>query len=116
MNILIVKFGALGDVIRTSYILPGLYKKYDKPNIVWLTSPTSFDFIQFNPYITEVVTPESGFSSPTSADEIGTFGTGVKLISLTPDYFTYRKDADNSPITSARVFASYEKSSQWCYQ
>src|SRR5208283_4229962 len=27
-NILIVKFGALGDVIRTSYVLPGLYRKY----------------------------------------------------------------------------------------
>jgi heptosyltransferase-2 len=62
-NILIVKFGALGDVIRTSYILPGLHKKYAKPNIAWLTSPASFELIRFNPYIAEVASPEFRFST-----------------------------------------------------
>lgn len=61
-NILIIKFGALGDVVRTSYILPGLCEKYDAPKIYWLTSPGSFDLLRFNPYILQVVTPGMNFS------------------------------------------------------
>lgn len=43
------------------------------------------------------------FYAPTSAAEIETFGTGVKLISTAPDYCSYRGDADNSSITAARL-------------
>ena len=57
MNILIIKFGALGDVIRTSYILPGLFKKCDNPKIYWITAPESFDLLRFNPYIYTIMTP-----------------------------------------------------------
>ncbi|MBF0557313.1 MAG: glycosyltransferase family 9 protein [Nitrospirae bacterium] len=57
-NILIVKFGALGDVVRTSYVLPGLYTKYGSPRIYWLTSSHSFDLLRFNPYVYSIATPE----------------------------------------------------------
>lgn len=60
-NILIVKFGALGDVVRTSYILPGLHKKYKNCRIFWLTSSLSFDLLRFNPHIFKIVTPEFRF-------------------------------------------------------
>ncbi len=58
MNILIIKFGALGDVIRTSYILPGLFKKYDNPKVYWITAPESFDLLRFNPYVDTTMTPD----------------------------------------------------------
>jgi heptosyltransferase-2 len=57
MNILIVKFGALGDVVRTSYILPGLNEKYRNSKIDWLTSDNSYDLLRFNPYIDNLMTP-----------------------------------------------------------
>ena len=57
-KILIVKFGALGDVIRTSYILKGLYEKYNEPKICWLTSSLPADLLRYNPYIFQIVTPE----------------------------------------------------------
>jgi heptosyltransferase-2 len=57
MNILIIKFGARGDVIRTAYILPGIYKKYTAPRICWYTSEDSFALLRFNPYIGEILTP-----------------------------------------------------------
>lgn len=57
MDILIVKFGALGDVVRTSYILPGLHEKYKESKIDWITSDSSFELLRFNPYIDNLVTP-----------------------------------------------------------
>lgn len=57
-NILIIKFGALGDVIRTSYILPGLCNKYKDAKIHWLTASASFDLLRYNPYIDEIITPD----------------------------------------------------------
>ena len=55
-NILIIKCGALGDVIRTSYILPGIYAKYNCPKIYWLTSSSSFGLLRYNPYVQVIVT------------------------------------------------------------
>lgn len=57
-KILIVKFGALGDVIRTSYILPGIHDRYGESYIYWLTTSSSFDLLRFNPYVHEIITPE----------------------------------------------------------
>lgn len=62
-NILIVKFGALGDVIRTSYILPGLYQKYTDAKVYWYTSPASVDLLRFNPFVTEIITDTQGHES-----------------------------------------------------
>ena len=55
-TILIVKHGALGDVVRTSYILPGLFEKYGSPKVYWLTANSSIDLLRFNPYVFEIVT------------------------------------------------------------
>ena len=63
MNILIVKFGALGDVVRTAYILKGLLEKYREAKIDWLTSSPSADLLRFNPFISTVVTPNCGFDT-----------------------------------------------------
>lgn len=48
MKILIIKNGALGDVVRTSYILSALYEKYDKPEIFWKTQKSAVDLINGN--------------------------------------------------------------------
>ena len=42
-NLLIIKFGALGDVVRTAYILPYLSNEF---SIYWLTSSASIDLIK----------------------------------------------------------------------
>lgn len=57
-NILIVKLGSHGDVVRTSYILPGLYAKYGPARIWWLTSGSSFDLLRYNPLIEKLCTAE----------------------------------------------------------
>lgn len=56
MNILIIKHGALGDVVRTSYFAKYLNNKYNNCNIHWITNPSSINILRFNPYVTNIVT------------------------------------------------------------
>lgn len=52
--------------------------------------------------------PFLAFFSPTSAVEIDDFGRGRKVVSTAPDYCSYRKDADNSSITAARLLEAFQ--------
>jgi len=51
LKLLIVKFGALGDVVRTSYFLPGLMEKYPDAEIYWYTSEPAVPLLSSNRYI-----------------------------------------------------------------
>ena len=52
MNILIVKFGALGDVVRTSYFAKCLKDKYGQNlHLTWVTSPAAIPLLRNNFYI-----------------------------------------------------------------
>lgn len=53
MNILIIKYGALGDVVRTSFFAKSLKKKY-MADVYWITSPNAKVLLQSNPYIKKV--------------------------------------------------------------
>ena len=48
--------------------------------------------------------PNLSFYAPTSADEIETFGNGVKIKSTSEDYCSYKKITDNSSLTSDAIF------------
>jgi len=50
-RILIIKLAALGDVLRTTPILPGLMKKYPGAQITWITDPGAFPLLRGNPFI-----------------------------------------------------------------
>lgn len=54
-NILILKIGALGDVVRTTYLLPSIIKKYGDIKIYWITSEIAFDLLKYNKYIDELI-------------------------------------------------------------
>jgi heptosyltransferase-2 len=47
--------------------------------------------------------PFAAFFAPTSAVEIDDFGCGIKILSTSPDYCSYSKDADNASITAERI-------------
>lgn len=53
--------------------------------------------------------PSVSFYAPTSAAEINTFGTGLKVVSTMPDYCNYMSSADNSTITAERLFEALLK-------
>ncbi len=50
-RILIIKLAAIGDVLRTTPILPVLKKKYPQSHITWITDKSSSQVLEENPYI-----------------------------------------------------------------
>jgi len=54
MNILTIKLGAIGDVIRTTSILHGLKAKYKNCKIDWVTRKESFDILKNNNFINKI--------------------------------------------------------------
>jgi heptosyltransferase-2 len=55
-SILIVKTAALGDVLRTTAILPGLRLRYPGARIAWVTSPGAVDLVATHPDVDRVET------------------------------------------------------------
>lgn len=57
MNILIIKTGALGDVVRSTFLAQALKNKYKdcNPKIFWLTSELAVDFFSNNSFVDHVV-------------------------------------------------------------
>ncbi len=57
MRILIIKRGALGDVVRTSYFAAALKKAHTSDvHITWLTAPSAGPLLQFNPFVDRIAT------------------------------------------------------------
>jgi ADP-heptose:LPS heptosyltransferase len=54
-HVLIVKLDAMGDVLRTTTILPALAEKHPHAAIVWITRPESKPLLEHNPFIAEVI-------------------------------------------------------------
>jgi heptosyltransferase-2 len=56
-TILVVKHGALGDVVRTTFLLPALRDVF-KGNVCidWLTADAAVDLIRFNPNVDRILT------------------------------------------------------------
>ena len=54
MDILVIKLGAIGDVIRTTSILHGLKSKYKSCAIDWVTKKESFDVLKNNKLINNI--------------------------------------------------------------
>jgi ADP-heptose:LPS heptosyltransferase/glycosyltransferase involved in cell wall biosynthesis len=57
MNILIIKIGAMGDVLRTSFIAQALKAKYRKsnPQVFWMTNKNLFPLFTNSPYVDELI-------------------------------------------------------------
>ena len=60
MKILVIKTGALGDVVRTSFIAQALKDKYGdgNPEIYWITDKKAVSFFINNPYVEHVIREE----------------------------------------------------------
>jgi hypothetical protein len=53
-RILIIKLAALGDVLRTTVILPGIKAEFPDSTITWLTAPGALELLKGNPLIDEL--------------------------------------------------------------
>jgi heptosyltransferase-2 len=50
-KILIIKLDAMGDVLRTTFMLPGLKEKYGNISVTWVVAPVSVEALEGNPLI-----------------------------------------------------------------
>lgn len=55
MKAAIIKTGAIGDVVRTTSILPGLKEKYKNLSITWIVAKNAYDIIRTNPLVDSVL-------------------------------------------------------------
>jgi heptosyltransferase-2 len=58
--VLIIKTGALGDVLRTTSILPGLAARYADLDVTWLVAPAAVDLVRLHPRVARVVALDTG--------------------------------------------------------
>ena len=55
MHVLVVKKGALGDVVRTSYFAKALKRRFGSTlRISWITAPASADLLRLNPSVDDL--------------------------------------------------------------
>lgn len=76
-RILIVKLDAVGDVLRTTCLLPGLREKYPDAEILWITRARARDLFVNNPFVSEVWTVEN--------DALGRLGVEHFDLVINPD-------------------------------
>jgi ADP-heptose:LPS heptosyltransferase len=60
-TILVIKMDALGDVLRTTSILPSLHRKYNPCHITWITSPAAADLFVGNTLVDHVLSCSSEY-------------------------------------------------------
>jgi heptosyltransferase-2 len=60
-RVLIVKLDALGDVLRTTSLLPPLKKKYQNSEITWITRRNAFDLLTQNPLVDKIYAVEENY-------------------------------------------------------
>lgn len=54
-RILIIKLDAMGDVLRTTSLLPAVAHAHPGATITWITRPESVPLLQHNPYVSDVI-------------------------------------------------------------
>ncbi|MEO7361498.1 MAG: hypothetical protein ABI120_14285, partial [Gemmatimonadaceae bacterium] len=62
-NILVLKFDAIGDVMRSTAILHGIRAKFPNARITWFTKANCRDIFVNNPAVDEVLLLEDGWST-----------------------------------------------------
>lgn len=53
-NILIIKLGAMGDVLRTTFLLPGIKEVWPGARITWLVAAGSEPILEGNPHLARI--------------------------------------------------------------
>ncbi len=69
-SVLVIKTGALGDVLRTTAILPGLGSRFDDLDVTWLTAESARSLVERHRLVRRVVTCD-----PADAASVARAGT-----------------------------------------
>jgi len=75
MEILILKTGALGDVLRTTAVLPGLHARYPEARVTWLTAPAALDLVRHHRLVARALTVDAKDEASLAAARVELSGT-----------------------------------------
>ncbi len=93
-RVLIIKLGAMGDVLRTTFILEGLKDKYKNSTIDWLVDKKNIDVLIGNRYI-DIIIPNDNkvfdFLSSTKYDIVINLDLSPESLSFTKIAFATTK-------------------------
>ncbi len=134
MRIAIIKFGALGDVVRGTCLLQPLKRKYPNAEIVWFTLPSAAPLLERNPDIDKIffrAESNTAFDQVLSLDEedaacrlasslstpklFGAYADKQGRLVYTPDAKPWfdmgllNRDTDGSLATANRLKAANQK-------
>ncbi len=112
-RILIIKLGAMGDVLRTTFLLPGLRAKWPRAHITWLVAAGSEPILNGNPHIDHIWPMDKTIYEKLSAER---FDIVINL-DLSPESLMLTRAAfaaviigycldDKRRIRSSNIFAS----------
>ena len=62
-RILVVKLAAIGDVLRTTALLPAIHARYPDARVTWLTQPAAVPLFERNPLVDEVLSFDSAITA-----------------------------------------------------
>lgn len=111
-KILMVKLGAMGDVLRTTFVLEGLKEKYKNCSISWLVDKKNADVLVGNKYINEIIVNDNKVFEKLSSVKYDV----VINLDLSPESLSFTKVAfakkiigyyldDNRKITGSNDYA-----------
>jgi heptosyltransferase-2 len=104
-RILILKTAALGDVLRTTSILPGLHERYTEARITWVTAPAAVDLVRTHPLVRSVVALDTTSDESVAEAMTSLSTTGwERVISLDDEVSIARVATD---LTSKRLSGAY---------
>ncbi len=83
-ELLIIKLGSMGDVLRTAALLPDIVAAYDRPAVTWVTRSESVPLLAKNPYVDRIVPSEKALAAllARSFTAVYTFDADEEAVSL----------------------------------
>lgn len=114
-RILIIKIGAMGDVLRTTFLLEGLAEKYKHPDITWIVAPHSAAILEQNPHINRVWSFDCGIFAKITAEkfdicvnlDLGPESLGLATLAVASKKIGFSLDAGR------RIVCSGPAAKQW---
>jgi len=92
-RILIVKLGAMGDVLRTTSVLPTLSEHFKAPHLTWITRKESLDLLEKNPFLDALL--------ETNAETLGRLQTEAFDLVINPE--TTKESAALASIARGKI-------------
>ncbi len=68
MHVALIKTGALGDVVRTTALVPGLLRLDPETQLTWITAPSALDLVRHHPHVSRAVSIDDPPNAPWRLD------------------------------------------------